>query len=81
MHRNCFLKRVTEGKTNGRSEVRRRRGRRPKKPVDDFNEKGVYGRLKEEALARALWESHFERGYGFVARQTAVWGGQVTCLK
>jgi hypothetical protein len=81
LHRNCLLKRVTEGKKDGRSEVMRIRGRRPKKPVDDLNEKGVYGRLKVEALARTLWESHFLRGYGFVVGQTVVWGGQVTCLK
>jgi hypothetical protein len=47
-----------------------RRGRRHKQLLDDLKEKGRYWKLKEEALDRTLWRTHFGRGYGPVVRQT-----------
>jgi len=32
-----------------------------------------YCKLKEEALDRNLWRTHFWRGYGPVVRQTTDW--------
>jgi hypothetical protein len=66
--RNCFLKRVIEGKLEGRIEVTGRRGRRRKHLLDDLKENIRYGKLKEEALDRALWRTRFGRGYGTVVR-------------
>jgi hypothetical protein len=37
--------------------------------------------LKEEALDRTLWRSHFGRGYGPVVRQTAEWKSFKTCAE
>jgi hypothetical protein len=71
LRRNCLLKHVIEGKLEGRREMMGRRGRRRKQPLDDLKEKRRYCKLKEEALDRTLWRSHFGRGYGPVVRQTA----------
>jgi hypothetical protein len=68
--RNCLLKHVIEGKIEGRIEMTGRRGRRRKQLLDDINEKRKYWKLKEEALDRTLWRTHFGRGYGPVVRQT-----------
>ena len=46
------------------------RGRRRKKPPDDFKETTEYWKLKEEALDRTVWRTGFGRGYGPVVRQT-----------
>jgi hypothetical protein len=46
----------------GRIEVTRRRGRRPKQLLYDRKEKRGYCKLKEEALDRTLWRTHFGRG-------------------
>jgi hypothetical protein len=67
LHRNCLLKRVIEGKLEGRTG---RRGRRRKQRLDDLKEKRRYWKLKEEALDRTLWRTRFGRGYGPVVRQT-----------
>jgi hypothetical protein len=49
-----------------------RRERRRKQLLDDLKEKKRYWKLKEEALDRTLWRTHFGRGhYGPVVRQTA----------
>jgi hypothetical protein len=48
------LKRVIEGKIEGRIEVTGRRGRRRKRLLDDFKEMREYWKLKEEALDRTL---------------------------
>jgi hypothetical protein len=45
--RNCLLKRVTEGKIEGRIEVTRRQGRRCEKLAGDLKEKRGYCKLKE----------------------------------
>jgi hypothetical protein len=54
LRRNCFLKRVIEGKIEGRIEVTGRRGRRRRQLLDDVKEMGRYRKLKEEELGRTL---------------------------
>jgi hypothetical protein len=61
---------VIEGKLEGRIEVTGRRGRRRKQLLDDLKDKRRYWKLKEEALDRTVWRTHFGRGYGPVVRQT-----------
>jgi hypothetical protein len=70
LHRNCLLKRVIEGKLEGRIEMTGRRRRRRKQLLDDLKEKRGYWKLKEEALDRTQWRIRFRRGYGPVIRQT-----------
>jgi hypothetical protein len=41
-----------------------RRGKRCKQLLDDLKEMREYWILKQEALDRTLWKTHFERGYG-----------------
>jgi len=48
LRRNCFLKHVTEGKIEGKTEVRVRRRRRRKQLLNDFKEKRTCWELKEE---------------------------------
>jgi hypothetical protein len=67
--RNCLLKHMIEQKLEGRIEVMGRRGRRRKQLLDDIKEKKADWKLKEEALDRTLWRTHFGRGYGPVVRQ------------
>ena len=69
LHRNCLLKQVIEGKIKGEMEVRRRRGRRRKKPLDDLKGRIGYSHLKEEALDRTKWRNLFGGGFGPVVRQ------------
>jgi hypothetical protein len=57
-------------KIKGRIEVTRRRGRRRRKLLNDFNEKRGYSLLKEEALDRTMWRVGFGRGFGPFVRQT-----------
>jgi hypothetical protein len=66
---NCLLKHVIEGKIEGCTEVKERRGRGSKQLLDDFKEKRRYCKLKEEVLDRTLWRSRCGRGYGTVVRQ------------
>jgi hypothetical protein len=73
LHRNCLLKHVIEGKLERRIEMTRRGGRRHKQLLDDLKEKRRYWELKEKALDRTLWRTHFRRGYGPVVRQTTEW--------
>jgi hypothetical protein len=69
----CLLKHVIEGKLEGSIEMTGRWGRRRKRLLDDLKEKRRYWKLKEEALDRTLWGSHFGRDYGPVVRQTTEW--------
>ena len=71
LRRNCLLKRVIEGKIEGRIEVTGKRGRRSKHLLDDLKEKGGYCKLEEETLDRILWSTCFGRGYGPDVRLTA----------
>jgi hypothetical protein len=60
LHRNCVLKHLVVGKTEGRIEVTERRGIRSKQLVGDRNETRGYWRLKEEALDQLCGEFTFE---------------------
>ena len=64
LRRNCLLQRVIEGRTKGGIEVRKRRGRRRRKLLDDLKERRGYSHLKEEALDRTMWTACFGRGFG-----------------
>ena len=64
LRRNCLLKQVTEGKTEGQIEVTRRRGRRCKKLLDNPGDRRGYSHLKEKALDRIKWRNRFGRGFG-----------------
>jgi len=41
-----------------------RRGRRRKQLLDDFKERRIHSKLKEEALDRTLWRTGFGRDHG-----------------
>jgi hypothetical protein len=71
LRRNCLLKHYIEEKIDGRIEMTGRRGRRRKQLLDDLKEKRRYWKLKEEAVDRILWRTHFERDYGSGVGQTA----------
>jgi len=47
-----------------------RRGRKRKQLLDDLKEKNGYWMLKEEALDRTVWRTHFGSGNGPVVRPT-----------
>ena len=70
MRRNCLLKHVIGGKIGGIIEVTGRRGKRRKELQDDLKGKRRYWKLREEALDRTLYGTHFGRGYGPVERPT-----------
>ena len=70
LRRNCLLKQVIEGKIKGEMDVKRRRGRRRKKLLDDLKDRREYSHLKGEALDRTMWRDRFGRGFGPVVRQT-----------
>ena len=54
-------------------EVKRRRGRRRKKLLDDLKDRREYCHLKEEALDRTRWRNRFGAGFGPFVRQNAEW--------
>jgi hypothetical protein len=68
--RRLHLKHIIKGKIERRIEVTGRRGRRRKQLLDDHKETRGYWKLKEEALDRTMWRTHFGRRYGPVVRQT-----------
>jgi hypothetical protein len=70
LHRNCLLKHVSRGKTEGRMEVTKRQGRRHNQLLDDLKEKRRYWELKEEALGHTLWRTRFGTACGCFIRQT-----------
>jgi len=59
LSRNCLIKHVIEGKTEGRMEVKERRRRRRKQLLDNLKEKRRSCKLKKEALERTLWKTCF----------------------
>jgi hypothetical protein len=59
LSRNCLIKHVIERKIEGRIEVTERRGRRRKQLLDKLKEKRRSCKLKEKALDRTLWRTHF----------------------
>jgi hypothetical protein len=69
LQRNCLLKQVIEGKIKGEIEVKRRRGRRRKKLLDELKDTREYSHLKEEALDRTMWRNCVGRRVGTVVRQ------------
>jgi hypothetical protein len=68
LSRNCLVKHMIEGKLEGRIEMMGRRGRRRKQLLDVLEENRRYWKLKEEALDRTMWRTHFGRGYRPVIR-------------
>jgi len=71
LYRNCHLKHVIEGRTEGRKGVSGRRGRRRRQLLDSVKENRRYWKLKEEALDRNLWRTVFGRDCDPVVRQAA----------
>ena len=69
LHRNCLLKHFIEGKIKGEMEVKRRRGRRRKKLLDDLKDRRGYSHLKEGALDGTMWRNRFGGGFGPLVRQ------------
>jgi hypothetical protein len=67
--RNCFLKHIIEGKTEGGIEQKKGQVRRRKQLLDGKETRGNW-KLKEEALERTVWRIRFESVYGSVVRQT-----------
>jgi hypothetical protein len=67
-HRNCFLKHVTEGRIQGRTEVTGRQGRRCMQLLNDLKEMRGYWNLKDRALDCTPWRTHLGRGYGPVVK-------------
>jgi hypothetical protein len=57
LRRKCPVKHVIQGKREGRIEVKRRRGRRHKQLLDEFNEKGGNCKFNEGVLDRFLWRT------------------------
>jgi len=70
LRRNCLLQRVIEGKIEGGIEVTGRRGRRPRKLLDDLKDRRGCSHFKGEVLDRTMWRARFGRGFGPVVRQT-----------
>jgi len=50
-------------------EVRRTRGRRRRKLLDDLKDRRGYSHLKEEVLDSTVWRNRFGGGFGPVVRQ------------
>ena len=71
LRRNCLLQQVIEWKIKGQIEVKRRRGRRLKKLLDNLKESRGYCQLKGEALDRTVWRNRFGWGFGPVVWQIA----------
>jgi len=57
LRRNCLLKRVIEGKVDGRIEEKGSLGRRRKQLLYDLKATRGYGKLKKEALDRTVWRT------------------------
>jgi len=70
LHRNCHLKHVIIGNTEGKIEVTGIRGRRHKQLPDGLKENIRNWKLKEEALDFFLWRIGFEIGNGPVVQTT-----------
>ena len=64
LRRKCLLQQVIEGKIKGQIDVKRRRGRRRKKLLDDLKDRRGYCQLKQEALDHTMWRDRFGRGVG-----------------
>ena len=73
MRMNCFLMHITEGKTKGKTEKKKRRWRRCQQLLDDLKEKRGYWKYIEEVPALNLWRTPFGKVYGRVLRWTTWW--------
>jgi hypothetical protein len=60
LHGNCLLKRIIEGKIEGRINVTERQGRRRKQLPYDLKRNRIYCELKKEALVPSSWRAAFE---------------------
>jgi hypothetical protein len=70
LRRKCLLYSVIEGQMHrGKDRSDEKTERRLKQLLDDIK-KSKYGKLKEEALDRALWRYSYRRVHGPVVRQT-----------
>jgi hypothetical protein len=49
--------------------VKRKRGRRRRKLLDDLKDRRGCSHLKEEALDRTMWRNRFGEGFETVVRQ------------
>ena len=61
-----LLRKVAEGKLEGRIDVTGRRKRKHKQLPDDLKETTEYCKLKEEALDHTVCRTTFGRGYGTI---------------
>jgi len=68
-----LLEHIIEGKREGRIEVKERVTGRRKPLLDDFKKKRRFWKLKEEALYRTLWWTHFAWVDGPVVRHITEW--------
>jgi len=68
--KNCLPKHVVEGKIRGRIELTGRQGRRRMQLLDNFKEKRIYCKFKDEALVHPVQRIRFGPVYGPVVRQT-----------
>ena len=78
MRRNCLLKHVIVGKTEGKIEVKRGRGKRRRHTVDDLKKMLGYWKMKDEELGSALWRSRFRGGRGHVLKHSKGKGSPYT---
>jgi hypothetical protein len=62
--RNCLLKHDTGGKTEGRIEMRGRRGGKRQQQLDDLKEMRGCWNLEQKALDHTVLRTGFERSYG-----------------
>jgi hypothetical protein len=69
LRRNCLLK-VTEGKIEEGTEATAGQGGRSTQLLYDLTKMRGHWTLKEEALDRTVWRTHFGKDYGPVVRQT-----------
>jgi hypothetical protein len=61
LHSNCLLEHVTEGKTEGRTEVKGRRGKRRKQLLDELQDndkklKVERGSTRSHSVENSLWK-------------------------
>jgi hypothetical protein len=66
--RNCFLKRLTKEKMEGKMAVTRRRGRKCEQLLDNLKEKRRYWKFKKETLDHTVWRTRFGIGSRPVVR-------------
>jgi hypothetical protein len=73
LRRNCLLKHCIKGKIEGVIEMTDRQGWGRKQLLEDLKERRICLKLKEAALHRTLWRTHFGSGCGPVVRQATKW--------